>query len=86
MRIFLARSFVKGLRKLSPHELERFKERRDLFLHDPFNPLLHNHKLHGKYVGHWSINITGDCRAIYRFIDSSSAEFVTIGTHSALYE
>ena len=36
-------------------------------------------------LGYWSINITGDVRAIYRQHGDTIIIFVLIGTHSQLY-
>lgn len=86
MRIFLHKNFKKRYKKLSQSEQRHFKERRDLFLQNPFHPLLDNHALHGAYQGYRSINITGDFRAIYEEIDPDIVHFVTLGTHPELYE
>ena len=84
MKVILAGSFMKDLRKVSTAIFEHFKERRDIFLRDPYHPLLNNHPLHGKWSGHRSINVTGDYRAIY-YIHDDICVFVRIGTHSELY-
>jgi mRNA-degrading endonuclease YafQ of YafQ-DinJ toxin-antitoxin module len=41
--------------------------------------------LTGEYAGLYSINITGDIRALYEKIDDTYAIFGFIGTHSQLY-
>lgn len=84
MRIVLHRRFVKKYKKLTSVEREKFKERRDLFLTNPFHPLLHNHPLHGRYDGYRSINITGDVRVVYKNLDSETFLFAEIGSHSEL--
>ena len=84
MHIYLHKKFLKDYKKLSISQKERFKERRNLFIADEFNPVLNNHALKGKYLGYRSINITGDLRAIFKR-DSNSALFVTIDFHSNLY-
>lgn len=84
MKIKLHRSFKKQYKRLRTSEKKKFKERRDLFLQDEFNPLLNNHSLKGKYLGLRSINITGDLRAIYRH-EGNAAIFVAIDIHSNLY-
>lgn len=63
----------------------RFKERKDIFLHDRMHPLLRDHALDGKWIGHRSINVTGDIRAVYRMESSDLCIFVAIGTHPELY-
>ena len=63
----------------------KFEERVFLFLQNIYHPLLNNHVLGGKWIGHRSINITGDVRAVFEEINTTHIEFVAIGTHSELY-
>lgn len=84
MSIRLHKSFIKNYRSLSNSQRNRFKERRDIFLEDEFNPVLNNHSLGGKYQGYRSINITGDIRVIYKK-EREIVIFVTIASHSELY-
>lgn len=85
MRILLHRNFEKKFVKLSKKVTERFQERRNLFLTDPFHPLLNNHPLTGSRTGQWSINVTGDWRVIYLLQDAATVIFIDIDTHSNLY-
>lgn len=85
MKIFLHKKFIKEYTKLRQGEKKRFKERRNIFLVDPYNPTLNNHALHGKYAGYRSIDITGDIRVIYKFLDKDAVLFAEIGTHPKLY-
>ncbi len=85
MIVITHRKFEKKFVKLNVALKERFKERRNLFLQDPFNPLLNNHALQGDRAGQWSINITGNWRSLYEFQDSETIIFVDIDTHSNLY-
>ena len=85
MRIILHRNFKKKYKKLREGEQKKFKARRDLFLHNPFDLLLNNHGLSGEYRGYRSIDITGDLRVHYEPVTEDIVMFVTIGTHSELY-
>ncbi len=85
MKIKLHRNFVKSFTKLPFKIQEKFKERRNLFLADQFNPILNNHPLSGKYKGYRSINITGNIRVIYKLLDEHTILFTEIGTHNKLY-
>lgn len=85
MRIKLHKNFEKQYKKLKASEKTKFKERRDLFLVDEFNPVLNNHPLKGKYQGYRSINVTGDLRVIYQNKPDDIALFVDIDSHSNLY-
>ncbi len=84
MKYILRPSFAKNYKKLASKVKIQFKVRRDLFLKDPFHPILNNHPLHGKYEEHRSININGDYRAIY-YMKDEVAIFIRIGTHAELY-
>jgi mRNA interferase YafQ len=85
MTIIFHRTFEKQLHKLAMGERERFRERLKIFLADPFSARLNNHPLKGKYVNYRSINIGGDLRAVFKFMDDDECIFTKIGTHSELY-
>lgn len=85
MRVILHKNFERQYKKLRPGEKRRFKERKNIFLQNPYHPTLNNHPLQGKYKGYRSINVGGDLRAIYELIDDDLAYFVAIDTHSKLY-
>ena len=85
MKIILHKNFRKQYRKLRAGEKRKFKERRNIFLQNPFHPILNNHALAGKYCGYRSINITGDLRAFYEPISDNIAFFVIVDTHSNLF-
>ena len=86
MKILLHRNFEKKFVKLHPKLKEKFKERRNLFLENPLHPQLNNHALTGDRIGQWSINVTGDWRAVYVFLEKDTIVFIDIDTHSNLYE
>lgn len=84
MIVRLHKNFKKRYKKLTEFQKNKFKERRNLFLRDEFDPILNNHALRGKYTGYRSINITGDLRVLYKR-EGDIVIFVTIGKHSNLY-
>ena len=85
MKILFHREFEKRYRALSRRERKRFKEQLTVFLRDPFDSVLRNHPLKGRYRGYRSINVGGDLRALYRLLDDTTALFVTVDTHGKLY-
>ncbi len=85
MKIVFHKNFDKQYSKLRVSEKEQFKEKRDIFLKEEFNPILHNHSLKGKYKGYRSINISGDLRAVYKYLKQDTIIFVAIDSHSNLY-
>ncbi len=78
-------NFKKSFKKKDKFVQEKARERIRLLREDPFNVLLNNHKLHGEYEGSSSINITGDYRAIFKYINENYILFSDIGTHPELY-
>ena len=85
MKIEFHRTFTKRYKKAPRKVARQFNERLRMFEVDPFHPFLNNHPLSGDRKGQWSINVTGDWRAIYVFKDGDSIVFVGIDTHSNLY-
>lgn len=63
----------------------RFKERLSIFLLDPNNTLLRNHKLVGKIINLHSFSITGDIRVVYKDLSSDEVLFLDIGSHNQVY-
>jgi addiction module RelE/StbE family toxin len=77
--------FKKKIKKV-PHKVSyKFKERIKLFEINQFESILNNHKLHGEYIGYNSINITGNFRAVFKYITGDQVVFYDIGTHPELY-
>ena len=85
MNIVFHSRFEKMASKLSPKVKQKMVERITLFSQNPLDARLRNHALHTPYKGSYSIDITGDHRAIYKLIDDQTAFFTHIGTHSQLY-
>lgn len=85
MRIIFAHSFVKRLKKIPAPVREQYYERLSMFREDRQHSILADHALTGEWVGHRSINVTGDYRALYREVVEGVFEFVAIGTHPELY-
>lgn len=87
MQIKFSKKFVKIFAKIPVKIQVSFDKRLEIFLYDPFNPILNNHQLIGKYKEFKSINITGDWRAIFKeFKNDDLAIFYLIGIHSRLYK
>ena len=86
MKVVFHTDFRKRYRKLKLSEQKKVQQRLRLFIEDPKNPILNDHERIGKYSGYYSINITGDLRALYQIVGKNVMLFITIGTHSHLYE
>lgn len=85
MEVIFHRTFLRQYKKVPSRAQEQFYERLELWLENPTHPSLRIHTLKGKYTGYWSMNITGDIRALYREEGKEVVIFAFIGTHSQLY-
>jgi addiction module RelE/StbE family toxin len=85
MEVRYSTQFKKQYKKLSKKIRLQFHERLALLMADQDSPQLHIHKLSGEYLGLWSMNVTGEMRAIFDCSYKGVAVFVAIGSHSKLY-
>ena len=89
MEVAFSDSFKKSFKKrVKMTEFEpEFWNRLELFVNEPFSPLLKTHKLSGKLKDLWSFSIEYDLRVIFYFTDDKpkKAIFVDIGTHKEVY-
>ena len=85
MECYYSSAFKKQYKKLPVKIREQFKTRLALFAEDQNNPRLHIHKLQGEQIGLWSMNITGDIRAVFDRKYNGAIIFEAIGSHSELY-
>lgn len=85
MIVSYSKNFIKSAKKLSPRTREQVTERIERFSINPFDPVLRNHMLKGKWKDYGSINITGDYRALY-LTRGDGVIFDHIGTNAQLYE
>ena len=85
MQYILSRRFEKEFAKLPKPVKKKVLVVLQQFVDDPYNPTLRNHRLSGKWADHFSVNVTGDIRAVYVFIKDDIVHFVAVGSHSELY-
>lgn len=62
----------------------RLESRIELFLKNPSNPVLADHKLTGDKKEYRAFSITGDYRVVYKKIDDMII-FYDVGTHNRVY-
>lgn len=84
MNVSSTKKFKKQYSKLHVKIQDRFDSRVLLFMEDPTNRILRVHSLKGRYKDYYSIDISGDIRAIYTRKEDGVI-FEIIGTHSELY-
>jgi mRNA-degrading endonuclease YafQ of YafQ-DinJ toxin-antitoxin module len=59
----------------------------ELFILDPFNPVLKTHKLSGQLKDFWSFSLEYDCRRGFYFTEEKPKRevFIDLGTHNEVY-
>lgn len=85
MDIVSSSRFKQQFKKLLKSEEKEYWIRLELLIKDARHPLLYDHKLHGKWGGYRSINISGDKRLIYKKLDNLTWYVAAIGTHHQLF-
>ncbi len=87
MKIGSNKKFDKMFKKAPVIVKKKFEERVKILILDSNQPILRRHKLSGKYQNYFSIDITGDWRAVYVELENGDLLFfVLFGTHSQLYK
>jgi mRNA-degrading endonuclease YafQ of YafQ-DinJ toxin-antitoxin module len=85
MTIRYSKNFEKQFKKLPAKIKEKFYVRQALFETNQQNPILRVHALNGTCQGFYSMDITGDVRALFTKNGTTIVIFGFIGTHSKLY-
>lgn len=78
------RAYQKRIKKDSEINT-RFWNAVEMFVTDPFNPMLKTHKLSGKLKGLWVFSCLYDCRIIFKFIKKEEVLLIDIGSHDEVY-
>ena len=85
MKVSYSKDFIKAAGLLNKAQKTRLKQRISLYLENPRDQQLRNHKLAGQWNGYSSINITGDLRAVFEQTETE-VYFIAVGTHAQLYK
>ncbi len=81
-------SFKRALKKKlknNPQLEERFWEKVEVFIADPFDGSLRTHKLSGQLKDLWSFSIEYDVRVVFYFEEEDKTVFIDIGSHDEVY-
>jgi addiction module RelE/StbE family toxin len=76
---------LKKWRKKHPHLGERFQQKIELFIQDPFDPSLKTHALSGNLTGCWAFSINYYYRLIFKFVDENRVLLIDLGSHDEVY-
>jgi mRNA interferase YafQ len=83
------RSFKRSVRR-KPELKDKIEHALNLLIENPFNPVLHTHKLKGDLAGSWACTIDFEYRIVFEFVkDSETGEEMilleAVGTHDEVY-
>ncbi len=79
-----ARAFKKTIKKY-PELKDKLVEALELFVNDPYHPVLGTHKLSGKLRGHHAFSLGYDFRVVVKFADHDEVALISIGRHEEVY-
>jgi addiction module RelE/StbE family toxin len=79
-----SRDFKKIIKK-NPDLMEKLQEALELFVNEPYHPLLGTHKLSGKLKGHHAFGLGYDCRVVIKFLEKGKVALISVGKHEEVY-
>jgi len=88
IRLEWSSSFERALKKWlvrHPADQKLINSRLEIFVSNPFEPELKNHKLSGQLKDLRAISVTYDCRIVFSMVEENIALLVSIGTHDEVY-
>ena len=85
MQYILSKRFEKDFAKLPKPIKKKVLVVLQKFINNPQDESLRSHSLSGRRNTHFSINVTGDLRAVYVYIEKDIVHFIAVGSHSELY-
>lgn len=92
IKIEYTKAFLKAYAKRIepfPNIAKNFEKRLSMFIEDPQNPILRDHKLVGKLNTFRSFSIAGDLRVIYYSQNNGKyilCTLIDIGSHNQVYD
>ncbi len=87
MTILFHKTYLKHYKKrVLPNKNldERLESRLKLFIKDPSDPVLEDHRLTGKKKEYRAFSVTGDYRVVYKKFDDTIVLY-DVGTHNQVY-
>jgi mRNA-degrading endonuclease YafQ of YafQ-DinJ toxin-antitoxin module len=84
LEVFATTHFLRRARKLREPQRSMLWAVVRRFSADPWDPLLHTHKLKGNLAGLWAFKVDDDLRVIVRW-EGDLAYLVNLGSHDEVY-
>lgn len=72
--------YIRSFKKLPNSVKQKVRQKESILRHNPFNPQLKIHKLHGRFRDYWSYSVDFKYRVIFSF-PGDKILFFDIGPH-----
>jgi addiction module RelE/StbE family toxin len=78
------RAFKKTIRK-NPELKDKLQEALEIFVNDPWHPILDTHKLSGRLKSHHAFGLGYDFWVVFKFTDHEEVALISMGRHEEVY-
>lgn len=85
MRIIYGSHFVRSAKKIPLNAQRQLASVVKQISLDPFAPMFHSKRLHGKLAGIYSCRITHDYRLLFIFAEQSTIKLILVGHRKDIY-
>jgi len=85
VRVFYSEHFLQYAKKLNEKQQAKFARLVVLLRENPYHSQLHTKFLSGKFSGIYSIRITRDLRALFKFLSPDKILLVDVGNRKDIY-
>ena len=85
MNVRVSSHFERRYKKLPKLVKKKAKKQELIFKHNPFDPRINTHKLHGGRKNEWAYSVDNSYRIVFIFLEDGAILYIDIGTHSELY-
>lgn len=85
MKIYTTAYFRKKIKKIPDTIKKKMIRREQIFITNPFYPILDTHKLHGKLKEEFAYSIDDSYRIKFVFIENGDVLYTDVGTHNEVY-
>lgn len=89
MKVYFSKKFTQQYRFLRQHHpklAKKLKKRVEIFIKNPYHPLLKTHPLSGKLKGKKAFWISWDLRIVFDNSGKNKVRFLALGRHDQIYK
>ena len=88
-KIYYSKAFVKqykSLCKKHPKKAKKLEKAVEIFIQNPYHPILKTHPLGRKLIGKYGFWISWNLRIVFEWLSKNSVRFLAVGTHNQVYK